>query len=137
MKKVYLIFICALLTIFFCGCVPIHHSNSFFEGTYTNEECRLIVTAIDKETYKSKNGVNVVEDDSIKRTNRYYEVVLSRFDEESESYVELTFYNLVQTAVKAEPCIYKDENGNSICPQKIQNHIKYVIDYDGKNYILD
>ncbi|MCH5143452.1 MAG: hypothetical protein J1G07_07075 [Clostridiales bacterium] len=137
MKKVYLIFICAILSIFFCGCDYIHHSNSFVEGTYTCEEGKLIVTAIDEETYKSRNGVNVVEDDSIERTNQYYEIAFFLYDEDSQSYVELAFYNLVQTSVKAQPCFYEDENGNDICPQKTYYSVQYVIGYDGKDYILN
>lgn len=138
MKKVCLVFICVFISIFFCGCIPNRHSNSFVEGTYTAEDCKLIVTAIDEETFKNKNGVNVVEDDSVKRTNQYYEVVLSVFDADSESYIELTFYNLVQISVRQAPCYYNDENGNSIYPNStIRNYFGYIIEYDGESYRVD
>ena len=58
MKK-FCFLLAGVLLVVLCGC-SIHHSNSFYEGTFTNDTCKLVITAIDKETYKSKNGVNVV-----------------------------------------------------------------------------
>lgn len=149
MKKALLIFLSVLLSLFLLGVVFIvfilslfscgwhsKQTNYFFEGTYTNDEYKLTVTAIDEETYKSKDGINVVEDKSIKRTNQYYEVALCLFDEDSQSYIELTFHNLVLASVEfAEPCYYEDENGNGICPY-IQRFMGYVLIYQGQNFTL-
>ena len=126
---------CIVMLLCLCGCT-IHHSNSFVEGTYANDQFKLRVTAIDESTYKSKNGINVVEDDSTKRTNKYYELQLLMLVEEGR-YVEIPLVNLVQTSVKAEPCYYEDEKGTCISPQEIQYRVKYVLVYDGEEYVLE
>ena len=135
MKKRLLSLLCIIMLLCLCGCT-IHHSNSFVEGIYTNDQFKLRVTAIDENAYKSKNGTNVVEDDSTKRTNKYYELQLLMLVEEGR-YIEITLVNLTQTSVKAEPCSYEDDEGTRISPQEIQNRVKYVLVYGGEEYVLE
>ena len=119
---------CIILLFTLCGCIN-RQNNNFEEGVFTNEEYRLTVTAIDGETFTSKNGVNVVEDRSANRKNQYYEVVLCKLGE--EGYTEITFNNLTfSVKTTAEPCYYEDQSGNSIAPQTIRGEMEYVIYYN-------
>lgn len=105
-------------------------TNYFVEGVFSNDEYKLIITAIDEKTFKSKNGINVVEDKSVNRKSQYYEVVLYKLGGDNENDVELTFTNLTfSTVTPAEPCYYEDVNGNGIGPYT-PDHLGYGINYN-------
>ncbi len=127
---------CITLLIIFGGCIN-RQINYFDEGIFTNEEYKLIVTAIDRETFDSRNGINVIEDKSVNRKNQYYEVVLYKLSNENESDEELTFNHLTfVTVMTAEPCCYEDQSGNSIVPHITRKGIEYLIYYNIKNIII-
>lgn len=108
-------------------------TNCFVEGIFTNDEYKLFVTAIDEETYRREYGTNVVEDKSVNRAHKYYEIALYRYGKENESDVKLNFTNLTfSTVTTAEPCFYEDVNGNSISPQIFADGIGYSISYNGE-----
>ncbi len=131
--KLALVLVLTVVLMFGCST---NQTNCFIEGVFVNEEYRLTVTAIDEATFKSKDGINVVEDISITRTNKYYQLELVKLGATPEQDELLTFINLVQVSAKAEPCHYRDDRGNSIGPQIIQNITKYVIDYNGEVMLL-
>lgn len=137
MKKCCLILTCILLMFLLCGCTN-RQNNCFVEGVFTSDDYKLIVTAIDEETFKSKNGINAVEDKSVNRKNQYYEVVLYRLGSENESDVELTFTHLtLSTVTVAEPCFYTDSDGNGLGPSTVQNRTVYGIIYNGEELTLE
>lgn len=136
MKKICLLLMCVILLGVFCGCIN-RQTNYFYEGIFTNEEYKLIVTAIDGETFDSKNGVNVVEDRSVNRKNQYYEVVLCKLGSENESDEELTFNHLTfVTVTTSEPCCYEDQSGNGISTHITSKGVEYNIYYNGKSIVL-
>jgi len=136
MKKICLLLMCVILLIIFGGCIN-RQTNYFDEGIFTNEEYKLIVTAIDGDTFDSKNGINVVEDRSVNRKNQYYEVVLYKLGCENESDEELTFNHLTfVTVTTAEPCCYEDQSGNGISTRVTSKGVEYNIYYNGKSIVL-
>lgn len=134
MRKVCLIIVWLLLLTSLCGCKG-KRFNYFVEGTFESGNYTLTVTAIGEKTFNGKSGINVVEDASYNRKNRYYEIVLT-FSGDAESAEQLTFANLKIATVSAEPCYYTDDNGNSVSPIQIQNSVEYVIEYNGKTIIF-
>lgn len=123
-----------LTVVLLFGCST-KQTNSFCEGIFANEEYRLTVIAIDEATFKSKNGINVVEDKSVTRTNKYYQLELVKLGATPEQDELLTFTNLVLSSVSAEPCSYRDDNGNGLGPD-IEDNDAYGIVYNGEAITL-
>ncbi len=130
--KLALVLVLTVVLMFGCST---NQTNCFIEGVFVNEEYRLTVTAIDEATFKSKDGINVVEDISITRTNKYYQLELVKLGATPEQDELLTFTNLVLTGVSAEPCCYRDDNGNGLSPD-IDDNAAYGITYNGESIML-
>lgn len=129
-KRIFKLIIPFLFITLLVSCTN-RQSNYFIEGVFSNAEYKLVITVIDYETFKINEGRNVVTDESFKRKNQYYQILLYKIDNEEK--LEMTFYDLtLRTVTTAEPCYYLDKNDNSIAPHTNQQVIGYEIEYDKK-----
>lgn len=129
-KRILKLIITFLFLTLLVGCIN-RQSNYFIEGVFSNDEYKLVITVVDYETFKNSGGKNVVKDESFKRKNQYFEILLYKIDNEKE--LELIFDDLTfKTVTTAEPCFYSDKNGNGISPHTNQQRIGYRIVYNNE-----
>lgn len=105
------------------------NKNAFVAGIFENDRYKLVVMAIDKETFDGKSGANVVEDKSRMPTNRYYEIVLLKKLNDKQ-YEELSFTNLKLDSPIPHFRNYRDANGNSVFLVTYRCSGDYVITYN-------
>lgn len=128
---VFVVLLFSLLVIYY-----IYSRNNgyhFVEGTYVgrieddegNEiHVELIITAIDKDVYSISDGINVVNDVSIKRKSDYYSLELSFYSSEHELIERANFKNL-RRHKHSKSIWYYDDNNNMIKPTDRFVHFSY------------
>lgn len=89
---------------------------------------KLVITPISKEEYMKCSGVNVIEDCSLFKKNRYYSLDI---EVQNENLIKLEFYNLnIINKNTDNRNTYMDDNGNIFA----YNGDRYSFVYDGITY---
>ncbi len=119
MRKVLSLISACLCLVLLAGCV--NHKNQYFiEGYFYGESgsdiYSLQIKTIDYDTYANAKGANVVKDVIIKSEDCYYQINL--YVQKEDGFVQIQLVNLADSnqKTKAEPVVYVDDNGTSICP---------------------
>ena len=101
MKKWIIIFIVSMMVLFFVSCTHTYSGNRLKEGTYISEEdfdtedfskSRFSIKIINKETFESSNGINVLKVNYSDRPSSFYysfEIYLFSKSTNQEELVEI------------------------------------------------
>lgn len=148
MKKIFYLHIGIIIFIFLVSSCNSNSGYYLIAGEFYSDEnlcdsncedynadfqsAKLTVKEIDKETYLSANGINVVKDISSDRVGDYYLIELLVFSKEKEDYVQLNYNNL-QRETHVHTIYYTDEKNAILSPQQIKINNNYTTKYTIRN----
>lgn len=139
MKKALSLLFTGFLLAALTRCFGLEDLNWIVEGTFKDENSRLVVTRIGSEKFESANGLNVVKDEgNTKHRGRLYQIDFSVFDSTTGDYMRKDFHELSYGRRGGRVCHYGDSSGNYIFPAHLEQHDMnpYIITYDEIRYYL-